>query len=84
MTVINQTLTLRRPLLRKLQMRWLFDASKVKKSSFFKSDLTDPPQNFDAHLLENNDCSPSRFHISLDSISRSCFESDEFIAYSNE
>ena len=31
---------------------------------FFKSDLTDPPQIFDAHLLENTDLSPSRFHFS--------------------
>ena len=51
---------------------------------FFKSDLTDPPQIFDAHLLENTDLSPSRFHFSVGFISRSCFESDGFIAYSNE
>ena len=47
-------LTLRRPLRKKLRMRWFFDVSKVKQSSFLKSDLTDPPpQIFDAHLLEN-------------------------------
>ena len=51
---------------------------------FFKSDLTDPPQIFDAHLLENTDLSPSRFHFSVVFISRSCFASDSFIAYSNE
>ena len=45
-------LTLGFPLRRKLRMRWFFDVSKVKKSSFFKSDLTDPPQIFDAHLIE--------------------------------
>ena len=39
-------LTLRRPLRRKLRMRWFFDISKVKESSFFKSDLTDPPSDF--------------------------------------
>ena len=44
-------LTLRRPLRRKLRMRWFFDVPKGKESSFFKSDLTDPPQIFDAHLL---------------------------------
>ena len=45
------TLTLRRPLRRKLRMRWFFDVSMVKESSFFKSDLTDPPpQIFYAHL----------------------------------
>ena len=30
---------------------------------FFKSDLTDPHQIFDAHLLETTDLSPSRFHF---------------------
>ena len=34
-------LTLRRPLRRKLRIRWFFDVPKVKESSFFfKSDLT--------------------------------------------
>ena len=56
-------LTLRRPLRRKLWMRWFFDVSKVKESSFLKSDLTDPHQIFDAHLLETTDLSPSRFHF---------------------
>ena len=51
---------------------------------FFKSDLTDPPQISDAHLLENADLSSSRFHFSEGFISRSCFDSDGFIAYSNE
>ena len=32
---------------------------------FFKSDLTDPPQIFDAPLLVNTDLSPSRFHFSV-------------------
>ena len=35
-------LTLTRPSRRKLRMRWFFDVSKVKESSFCKSDLTDP------------------------------------------
>ena len=53
--------------------------------AFFKSDLTDPtPQIFDAHLLENLDLIPSSFHFSVNLISISCFESDGFIAYSNE
>ena len=39
-------LTLTRPMRRKLRMRWFFDVSKVKKSSFFKSDLTVPPSDF--------------------------------------
>ena len=57
------SLTLMRPLRRKVRMRWFFDISKVKESSFFKSDLTDPCQIFYAHLLENADLSPSRFHF---------------------
>ena len=32
---------------------------------FLKSELTDPPQIFDAHLLENTNVSPSRFHFSV-------------------
>ena len=39
-------LTLRRPLRKKLRMRWFFDVSKVKESSFLKSDITDPPSDF--------------------------------------
>ena len=42
----------------------VFDVSKVKESSFYKSDLTDPPpQIFDAHLLEKNRFKP--FQISF-------------------
>ena len=77
-------LTLRRPLRKRLLMRWFFDVSKEKESSFSKSDLTDPPHIFDAHLLEITDLSPSRFHYSVGFISRSCFDSDGFIAYPNE
>ena len=62
-------------------MRSFFDDSKVKESSFFKLDLTDPPQIFDAHLLVNTDLGPSRFHFSVGLISRSYFESKCFIAY---
>ena len=43
-----------------------------------------PPSDSDPHLLENTDLSPSRIHFSVGFISRSCFESDGFIAYSNE
>ena len=42
----NQALTLRRPLRRKVRMRWFFDVFQVKESSFFISDLTDPPSDF--------------------------------------
>ena len=68
-------LTLTRPLRRKLRMRWFFDGYKVKESS---------PQIFDAHLFENTDLGPSRFHFSVGFISRSSFESHGFIAYSNQ
>ena len=73
-------LILRRPLRRKLRMRWFFDVSKVKESSFFNPDLNNPHQIFDAHLLENTNISPSRFYFSMGFISRSFFESDGFIA----
>ena len=59
-------LILTRPLRIKLRMRWFFDVSKVKELSFFKSDLTDPHQIFDAHLLEKTNLSPSSFHFSVD------------------
>ena len=62
---IRPILTLTRPLRKKLRMRWFFDVFKVKESSFFKSDLTDPPQIFDAHLLENTNLSLSSFHFSV-------------------
>ena len=72
------------PVAQKVANEVFFDVSEVKESSFFKSDLTDPPQIFDAHLFENTDLSPSRFHFSGGFKSRSCFESNGFITYSNE
>ena len=39
-------LTLRRSMRKKLRMRWFFEDSKVKESSFSKSNLTDPPSDF--------------------------------------
>ena len=56
---------------------------EVVEFFFNRASLT-PIRFFDAHLLENNDLSSSRFHFSVGFISRSCFESDGFIAYSNE
>ena len=58
-----EVLTLRRPLRRKLRMSCFFEVSKVKESSFSKSDLTDPPQIFDSHLLENTNLGPSEHKI---------------------
>ena len=63
-------LTLRRPLRKKLRMRWFLDVSEVKESSFLKKDLTDPPQIFDARLLENNNLSPSE----LKTLKKFCFD----------
>ena len=77
-------LTLTRPWRRKSRIRWFFDVSKVKESSFSYSNLTDHPQIFNAHLLENTNLSPSSFHFSVGFISRSYFESDGFIAHPNE
>ena len=52
------------PVAQKVLDEVVFDVSKVKKSSvFFKSDLTDPPQIFDAHLLKNTHSSPSSFYF---------------------
>ena len=39
-------LTLRRPLRRKLWMRWFFDISKVKESSFFGPPCPPPPSDY--------------------------------------
>ena len=39
-------LSLTRPLRTKLRMSWFFNVSKVKESSFFKSDLAAPPLRF--------------------------------------
>ena len=67
----NLTLTLRRPLRRKLRMRWFFDVSKVKESSFFKSDLTDPSSDFWCASFGKNQFKPlqisffSRFYIKI-------------------
>ena len=44
--ISSRKLTLTRPLHRKLRIRWFFDVFKVKESSFFKLDLTDPPSDF--------------------------------------
>ena len=62
-------LTLRRPLRRKLRMSWFFDVSKVKASSFFKSNLTDSPQR----LLENTNLTTSE----LKTLKKLCFDKEK-------
>ena len=70
---------------KKWQLGWGFSTFPRWRNRLFlnRTSLT-PHQIFDAHLLETTDLSPSRFHFSVGFISRSCFESDGFIAYSNE
>ena len=66
-------LTLRRPLRKKLRMRWFFDVSEVKASSFFKSALSDPPpQIFDARLIENTNLSS----FELKTLKNFCFDQE--------
>ena len=55
--------TLTRPLRRKLRMRWFLDVSKMKESSFFKSDLTDLPSDFWCASFGN--LRPSSFNFSV-------------------
>ena len=64
------------PVAHKIADEVVFRRFQGEGVEFFKSDLTDPPQIFDAHLLENTDLGPFRFHSSVGFISRSCFESD--------
>ena len=53
----------------------MFENKIVRGLELKIADLTDPPQIFDAHLLENINLSTSSFHFSVGFISRSCFES---------
>ena len=59
-------------------------ADEVVFRHFQGEDLTDRPQIFDAHLLENTNLSPSRFHFSVGFYIKIMFEPDDLIAYSNE
>ena len=72
-----------RPVVQKVANEALFRCFQGEGVEFFfKSDLTDLPQIFDAHLLDNTNLSPSRFHFSVGFYIKICFESDGFIAYS--
>ena len=71
------------PVVQKVADEVIFRCFPGEESSF-KSDLTDSPQICETHLLENTNLCPSSLHLSVFFISRSCFESDGFIAYSNE
>ena len=63
---LHPQLTLTRPLRRKLRMRWFFDVSKVKDSTFLDRISLTPPQILDAHLMENTNLSSSSVHFSVD------------------
>ena len=69
------------PVAQKIADEVVFRRFKGEGVDFFKSNLTDPHQIFDMHLLETIDLGPSRFHFSVGFI---CFESYGFIAYSTE
>ena len=73
------------PVAQKIPDEVVFRRFQGEGVEFFlnRTSLT-PHQIFDAHLLETIDLRPFRFHFSVGFISRSCFESDGFIAYSNE
>ena len=82
--ITNLVINPQAPVAPKIADEVLFRRFQGEGVDFFKSDLTDHPQILIAHLLENINLSPSRFHFSVGFISSLCFESDSFIAYSNE
>ena len=61
-------------------MSLFFDVSKVKESSFLKLELTDPPQIFDAHLLENTNFSSSK----LKTLKKFRFDKESFYQANDE
>ena len=67
-------LTLRRPLRRKVRMRWFFDISKVTQSSFFKLNLTDPPLDFWCASFGKHQFKPFSFHFPMDFYIKIIFE----------
>ena len=78
-------LTLRRPLRRKLWMRWFFDVSKVKESSFLKSNLTYPlPSDFWCASFGNYRFKPFQISFFSGFYIKIIFWVRWFIAYSNE
>ena len=84
--MINLHFNPRAPVTQKIADEVVFRRFQGEGVEFFlnRTSLTPPPQIFDSHLFENTDLNPSRFHFSVGFISGSSFESDGFIAYSNE
>ena len=73
------------PVAQKISDKVVFRRFQGEGVEFFLNRTSlSPPKIFNAHLLENTDLSPSRFHFSMGFKLRSCFEPDGFIAYSNE
>ena len=70
------------PVAQKVADEVVFRRLQSEGVEFFISDLTDPPFRF--CLFKKNNLSPSSFNFSVGFISRSPFEPDGFIAYSNE
>ena len=53
------------PVAQKVLDEVVFRRFQGEEVEFFKSALTDPPQIFNAHLLENTNLSPSSFHFTV-------------------
>ena len=58
-------MVIRAPFAQKIADEVIFRRFQGEAVEFFISDLTDTPQIFDAHLLENTNLSPSSFHFSV-------------------
>ena len=53
------------PVAQKVAVEVIFRHFRGEGVEFFTSDLTVPPQIFEAHHLENTKLSPSSFHFSV-------------------
>ena len=56
----------------------------AQRENFLNRTSLSPRHIFDTYLSENTNLSPSSFHFSVGFYIKICFESDGFIAYSNE
>ena len=65
MLTVNLSLNPHTPVAQKVADEVGFRRFQGEGVEFFKSELTDPPQIFDAYLLEKTNLSPSSFHISV-------------------
>ena len=81
---ILPTLTRRQPLRKKLRMRLFFDVSKVKESSFLIRPHCPPPLDYWCASFGKYQFYPFQLSFSVGFYNKICFESDGFIAHSNE